>query len=204
MRTKNIEFFMQSKIILLVLLLFGFIVGMACSFWGENVDNGSQGVWLDNVIMYLKYGEIHYANMLFYIVEKRFSLIILILLLCFIRKGRYLLLAGVAIAGGFAGFFITEFIQYKGILGSGLFLVSIFPHYLCYGYGYYYLLEFLSAKSSDKNPINQFGQKTITFFDEKNKTILKKFTPILVVIMGLLLECYVNPFFVKIFLKIFM
>ena len=58
----------------MIFLLFfvAFIVGMILSFvsQGETSD-GNQ--WLDTSLLYLRYGEINYIDVLFYVLKKRLS-----------------------------------------------------------------------------------------------------------------------------------
>lgn len=190
--------------IVIVLFLAGFVLGMVFAFLSQNNSSDLRYQWLDSAFMYLKYGELDYGNILFYVLKKRIGLILLLILICLTGKGKYILTGGVALAGGFCGFFITEFIRYKGILGSGLFFATIFPHYICYIYGYYVLIGLLFRKRTNNTGVDQYGQYNFEKVSLNNRGFIKKYAPIAVVIIGMLLECYVNPFFVKIFLKIFM
>lgn len=204
MDVRRLEQYIKPNIIIYMLLLSGFLIGMVISFAGSGGEGTMQLTWLDSAIMYLKYGEIQYLDMLFYIIKKRLGVVLLLLILCMSGKGMYFLLGGVALAGGFLGFFVSEFIIYKGILGSAFLFVSLFPHYLCYIYAYYQLLMFIQKKSNIKEGINRIGQWRAENITSEGKNIVKRLAPIAVVIIGMLLECYVNPFFLKIFLKIFM
>lgn len=204
MRRFKSDICLRPDSMLFLLFVLGFIIGMVISFMHQNGISEVQYQWLDTTLMYLRYSEISYGEILFYVLKKRIGLILLIILICFTGKGKYILPAGGVIIGGFCGFFITEFIQYKGILGSALFMVSILPHYICYIYGYYTLIVFLNHQRMKMNNINQVGQFTSRSGTVNGRNFIKKYAPIAVVIMGILLECYVNPFFLKIFIKIFM
>lgn len=203
MKIKNLERYFQPNSIIYILLLFGFVIGMILAFAMKTPEDDGRLFWLDNILMNLKYSEIQYGDLLFYVLKKRLSLLILIAILCISGKGKYFLAGGLVLAGGFVGFFITEFIMVKGILGSVLFVVSIFPHYLFYGYAYYRLFLFLNRSKGAKTDVNQMSQK-IKNMEHKEISFVKIIVPYAVVIIGILLECYVNPFFLKIFLKIFM
>lgn len=202
MGVRRLEQYMKPNIIIYVLLLGGFLIGMVISFAGSNGVGMMELSWLDSTIMYLKYGEIQYLDMLFYVIKKRLSVILILLLLCMSGKGKYFLLGGVALAGCFLGFFVSEFIICKGIMGSIFLFICLFPHYLCYIYAYYQLL--MSIQNKTEYSINQSGQWNLKRSNINGRNIIKKMWPIAVVIIGILLECYVNPFFLKIFLKFFM
>lgn len=190
--------------IVIVLFFAGFVFGMVLAFLYQNNNSDLQYQWLDSAFTYLKYGEVDYGEILFFVLKKRIGLILLLLLICLTGKGKYILTGGGALAGGFCGFFITEFIRYRGIVGSGLFFVTIFPHYICYVYGYYVLIGLLFYNKTGGSGVNQVGQYNFAKVPLKEHNLIKKYAPIAVVIIGMLLECYVNPFFVKIFLKFFM
>lgn len=204
MRAGRLEQYIKPNIIIYMLFLGGFLIGMVISFAGSKGMGTLELSWLDSTIMYLKYGEIQYLDMLFYIIKKRLGTILLLLLLCMSGKGIYFLLGGVVLAGGFLGFFVSEFILSKGIMGSIFLFISLFPHYLCYMFAYYQLLKFVQNRGNIKININQFGQQKTKNITTDGHNIIKKLSPIAVVIIGMLMECYVNPFFLKIFLKIFM
>lgn len=204
MKIRRFKRYLQPKAMIYLLLIVGFLVGMILSFSMMDPERNKELLWLDQILMCLKYGEINYGIMIFYVLKKRISAILLIIILCLSEKGKYILLGGVVVVGGFMGYFITEFIIAKGILGSMLFFVSIFPHYLFYGYAFYRLLMALLIHKTNKSDIKRMGQNSAPDFGYKDRNIVKKLAPFAVVIIGILLECYVNPFFLKIFLKIFM
>lgn len=204
MGVRRLEQYIKPNIIIYMLLLGGFLIGMVISFAGSKGMGTMELLWLDSTIMYLKYGEIQYLDMLFYIIKKRLGTILLLLLLCMSGKGKYFLLGGVALAGCFLGFFVSEFIISKGIMGSIFLFISLFPHYLYYIFAYYQLLKYVQSIGDIKTNINRFGQQKTKNTTADSYNIIKKLSPIAVVIIGILLECYVNPFFLKIFLKFFM
>lgn len=203
LKYRHYERYIKPENLIYIIFTVSFIVGMLLSFLFQKEDK--QGIlWLDHIIQYVKYGEIQYGDMLFYVLKRRVITIVIIILLCISGKGKFFLLGGVGLAGGFAGFYITEFVVAKGILGSLLFAVSIFPHYICYAYGYMCLLHWIIKTTKKQTSINQGSQKKISFSNINTQNMIKKLPPVAVVIMGILLECYVNPFILKLFLKIFM
>ena len=187
-----------------LLLVIGFFLGMVLAFVWNGVEGPMLKSWLDSTIMYLKYGQIQYFDLLFFVLKKRMGELLLLLLFCMTNKKQYFLLGIVALAGGFAGVYISEFIMCKGILGSVLFVISIFPHFLCYIYFYRWVLQLQKNSSENANVVNQFGQYYTNRTPINSNHFVRKIAPFAAVIMGILLECYVNPFFLKLFLKIFM
>ncbi len=204
MKYRRFERYLHPNTIIYLLFLGGFLIGMFLAFLLVKEGNEQQLLWIEHILQYMKYSEIQYGDFVFYVLKRRITFIIILALLCMSGKGKYLLMGGMAIEGGFVGFYITEFVIAKGILGSVLFAVSIFPHYLCYGYSYLFLLQWLIKRRNKQTAINRDGQNERYFREINTKDLLNKLAPIAVVIMGILLECYVNPIILKIFLKIFM
>lgn len=203
MKYRHYERYIKPETLIYIVFLVCFLVGMLFSFLFQK-DEVKELLWLEHILQYLKYCEIQYGDLLLYIIKRRCIIIAIIILLCISGKGKFFLLGGAGLAGGFAGFYITEFVVAKGILGSLLFAVSIFPHYICYAYGYMCLLHWMIKTTEKQKSINQGSQKKISFSNIDTQNLIKKLSPVAVVIMGFLLECYVNPFILKIFLKIFM
>ena len=71
MGVRRLEQYIKPNIIIYMLLLGGFLIGMVISFAGSKGMGTMELLWLDSTIMYLKYGEIQYLDMLFYIIKKR-------------------------------------------------------------------------------------------------------------------------------------
>ncbi len=204
MKKHRINLDLRPEMILVLLFFAGFIIGMTISFMVNKDAADERYQWLNTSLMYLRYGEINYGDVLFYVLKKRCSIILFLLLICVTKKGRLFIPIGGAIAGAFCGFYVTEFVCCKGILGSGLFIMTLFPHYICYAYGYYALVALFSKGTVTRKKINHIGQYGGALAEGNRNDFIKKYIPIAVVIIGIVLECYVNPFFLKIFLKIFM
>lgn len=78
-------------------------------------------------------------------------------------------------------------------LGIPGYLFVLLPHYLCYFYAYaqYYDIDYMGQNQRPKSG----GSEGIW---------LRLVAVAGVVIIGILLECYVNPFFIKLFFKLFL
>lgn len=189
--------FMPPQLVIVLVFAVCFIIGMTFAFcFGKN-DMDAEAEWLESIMLYLQYGTVYYNDLTFYVVKKRISIAFILFLVCLTSYAAYILLFGIGIFGFIIGYLVSKYIIWKGIIGSIFFGISLLPHYLCYIYGYLKLLDYMRKKNSEEKCINQRGQS-------KHSYEWKKVIPIVVVIIGLLIECYVNPFFVKIFLKIFM
>lgn len=91
------------------------------------------------------------------------------------------------------GIGICAMIEKWGLFGIPGYFMMIFPHYLCYLFSYSKYYE-----------IDQMGQNMRTRRAGEDGGMIKKIAIIGVVIIGIILECYVNPFFIKLFSKIFL
>lgn len=197
LKTKVGNDFLQPKLVILLVFGIAFVIGMLFAFFLGKNNVETEAEWLDSIMLYLRYGTIYYNEFSLYVLQKRINTAFVLLLVCMTGYSVHILLAGIGVFGLICGYMITRYIIIKGIMGSVFFAISLFPHYICYLYGYFMLLEFMRKKNNKNTCVNQCSQFGKAFE-------WKNMLPIAVVIIGLLMECYVNPFFVKIFLKIFM
>lgn len=88
---------------------------------------------------------------------------------------------------GIGGFAMFRRLGMPGIMG---YFLMIMPHYLCYlsGYGICWDIDY---SGQEKNGLEGY-------------LIGKMMAGLGVVIIGILLECYVNPFFIKLFINLFL
>lgn len=171
--------------------------GMICSFgilWllGEAVlqDEMFFGKSLFKEIQYLDYKKTAY---LIYLVKIRGIQLAFIVFMAYIRKkGLGLGIWAFITGNGFGMGIYAMFMRWGGV-GIAGYLMMIFPHYLCYFYAY------VAAVKIDSN--SQGIRRTI---HREADYFTSKVLIIGVVIIGILSECYVNPFFIKLFSKIFL
>ena len=204
MRYKKTNYFLSEKNIFYIFIFLGFLFGMVLSFVYKGKNGIEDEVWLDNLLLSLQYGDIYYNSMFFYVLKKRFHVLFIILILYISKIGKYTLLVGPVCIGGIFGFFITQFIQCKGILGCILFVTMMFPHAFFYCYSYYIIFNKIFYLLFKKNIIDCNGQSEKQKYIKNTLNLTEYILPVIVVIIGMLLECYVNPFLMKIFLKIFL
>ena len=88
---------------------------------------------------------------------------------------------------GIGGFTMFRRLGMPGILG---YFLMIMPHYLCYlsGYGILWDIDYIGRRNGALE--GDFMRKILAGLG--------------VVIIGILLECYVNPFFIKLFVNLFL
>lgn len=173
------------------------IAGMLFSFgilwfWGESIlrDEMFFGETLFKEIEYMDVGKLSY---LIYLIKIRGLQTAFVLFMCCIHKRKLGLGIWAWLTG--CGFGIGGYAMLRKweLLGLPGYILILLPHYLCYFYAYIqcYNIDYKS-QYNDVRTGNAGG------------IWLHIIAIVGVVIIGILLECYVNPFFVKIFSKLFL
>lgn len=171
--------------------------GMLCSFiflwfFGKKIlaDEMFFGERLFGEMQYLEYNRIAYLS---YLIKMRGVQIAFIIFMACIHKKR----AGLGIWAWMTGigFGVGAYamLQKWGVFGVPGYFMMMLPHYLCYFYAY-----------SKSYSIDYIGQNQRRGSMGEGGRMLQKMIIIGVVIIGILTECYVNPFFIKLFSKIFL
>ena len=167
-----------------------FFVGI---LWANCLGDSSKNRFFmlnEYYLQQLKYAKLDYNRLFLYILENRLPLIGALLLLSFTVAGILIQILLVVYFGVSFGFLcvmaITNF-GWKGILYIAGFL---FPHYIFYIIGY---LMFLRMFWKRKEGV------TVT----QKELVMQTGIFILLFVIGLLMESYVNPIFLKKMLKIF-
>ena len=171
--------------------------GMICSFgilWllGEAVlqDEMFFGKSLFEEIQYLDHKKTAY---LIYLIKIRGIQLAFIVFMAYIRKKGLGLGIWAFMTGNGFGMGVYAMFSRWGAVGIAGYLMMIFPHYLCYFYAYAMATRF-----------DLSGQNTKRTIYREADYFTSKMLIIGVVIIGILSECYVNPFFIKLFSKIFL
>lgn len=188
----------------LFLFLFGFILGIfIINCWKEQFL--TQGSMLSGMALArLKYLEVNKNSFLIYVFKKRLSNIWMLALLSTTFFGILAVYGYVIWLGAGMGFLISAFVMQYGIKGILLFLASTFPQYLLYipamilllTWGYQLTVRlYFPQKEAAGQYVNR--QQAVVRF------LLRLLIVHGVVIIGCLLESYVNPNIVTNILKIF-
>lgn len=190
---------------LLLPLLIGFVVGVIVT-----------NIWIDSAVLQtgflseyalnrLKYIEVDGSKLFLYVIQNRFKLVLIILIasstiLGFVCSYLFSVWFGIT-----TGIMISVLTVQFGIKGSLLFLACIFPQVIFYVCGFCRLLQecyIISCKMYFPNRIIDYS----TYHKKMNLGQMGKIIGAIgVVIIGIFLESYVNPFFVEkavIFLKL--
>lgn len=161
-------------------------------FFGEEVwkDTLFFGSTLFEEFNYMQYKKGVY---LFYLLKIRGLQVGFVVLMSYLHKKELGAFIWAWITGIGFGIGLYAMIQQWGYIGLIGYVMMLFPHYLCYLFSYYQYLKIDQRSQNQKAKSYIRGGKT-----GNRLTILG------VVIIGIILECYVNPFFLKFFSKIFL
>ncbi len=141
-------------------------------------------------MQYLDYNKMAYLT---YLIKMRGIQAAFIIFMTCIRKKRAGLGIWAFMTGAGCGVGAYAMLQKWGIFGIPGYFMMMLPHYLCYFYAY--------SKHQD---IDYFSQNQRRGGPGEGVGLGQKMVIIGVVIIGIFTECYVNPFFVKLFSKIFL
>lgn len=171
--------------------------GILCGFgilWFFGKDVLQDEMFFGNSLL----GEIEYLDykktaFLIYLIKIRGVQLAFIILMAYIRKKGAGLGIWAFMTGSGFGIGVYAMLSRWGPIGLLGYLMMIFPHYLCYLYAYV-----MYAK------IDLNGQSNKRTIYRRTDNFISKMSIIGVVIIGIVSECYVNPFFIKLFSKIFL
>lgn len=166
----------------------------AAMIWmlGEAVlqDEMFFGVRLFEAEKYTEYKKISYFIYLIKIRGLQAAFIFFMNILHKKRTGLFLWAWLTGCGFGMGGFIMLQRWEMVGALG---YLFMILPHYICYLYAY--------GRYCENDYSGQYGERGgVRNYEKIGKNLLITG----VVITGILLECYVNPFFIKLFVNLFL
>ncbi len=165
--------------------------------------NGSDFLGTD-LLYEMKYMSVDYGVLLFDVIRKRIVPVICIMVLATTYLGGYISYGYAAWVGLSMGMFVAVSVIRYGIKGILLFMITTFPHYLFYLPAWFILLNgarelcyclYFPGKCK-RTYVN--GRR-----DEIHLGLSVFFKVLGVVIIGIILESYVNPKLLISFLKIF-
>lgn len=144
--------------------------------------------------------KINYDRLLCIIIEKRISVIILILLLGLTSGGKSLINIFVFWNSSCMGVILVEILKYRIFKGVLCFLSLLLPQYLFYVpaifLAYYQINDWYLQKDEAKKLSNKI------FLNKLIKYLLSFSFVLLLVLIGILAETYINPVLVKKIVKI--
>lgn len=169
--------------------LIGFVAGVILMNSGMFLQLEESSLLDEYTLGRLKYLEINCNTFFVYVLQKRITLLWLLMLFCITTIGLYVLCGYLAWCGFVCGTLLSVAIMRYGIKGILLIVAGTLPHYIFYIPACLLLIK--------------LGQK----LHERTQNVLQcgmSFLGIhIVVIIGILLESYVNPYIMTKILKVF-
>ncbi|MBQ7973264.1 MAG: hypothetical protein IJ291_07405 [Lachnospiraceae bacterium] len=194
--------FFGRKQNLLILFPVGFFLGIILGISVFRIASGKEIV--ASCLSALRDIEIYYPAFLCYVIWARVVDIMFYVIIVFIPPGPMLYFIRVLFLGVQCGCMITGFAWVEGFTGIAVFILGCFPHWLLYapalyaGYDYF-LVIWSGVHNNDRN-----SQTKNVYFHHTSSHFFKGILLLgVVVIIGMLTECYVNSFFVKLFTNFF-
>ena len=174
----------RKKFFIGVFVLTGLVLGSLFTnvVYKDYLEYGGQ---MDSLVLSGKGLYISGSSLLPYILFKRGKQYGILFLTGFILKPVVLLYGGLFCLSFFLGSILSLQVMNLGIAGLLIVILSLFPHYICYG-GSMYLLYQRNVRDEKK--------EEITF--DKGHSFLKKFSihlELILLVLGCFLESYVNP-----------
>lgn len=177
--------------------LVGFMIGILFAYLSNGeVEQMKQYMGMQSLVNIVYY-QMDYSNYLKYLIRKRGLLLAILLFGAMTVVGKYVLSAFIMFLGISMGATVTFLIYQYQIKGLLLFLAMLFPQILCYTpalFDYIHMLSGLNEKV--------FGNKNMLQIQRKSVLESKRIVRMIgVTIIGIVIECYVNPSFVKLIIK---
>lgn len=174
-----------------------FLLCFVLGIFGANLlskGTGGAAGWNSYWMESLRYQEIGGTELFYFIFGERIPLFFLFLLLSFTNLSVALGIAYVGWQGFCAGTLMSSAVMAYGIKGIFLILVGMFPHYIFYFLLYFGYLWLMRERKNGQRLPQTAGKRRLLFF-------LAGLLFFFLFITGIFLESYVNPFFVKKYLK---
>ncbi|MBE5880819.1 MAG: stage II sporulation protein M [Lachnospiraceae bacterium] len=184
----------------LVFFLAGFFIGVLyIYFTGSYRDTETDFLSVQN-LMQISYMDFAHEDYLWFLFKKRLGVLFLLVLASFALPGKYLLLGFLMVFGCSMGSMLSVLVVRYGIRGILLFLGFVLPQDVIYVPAVFQWVNVLTAWNE-----GLFYRGNALTGNRRGKwhTMVKTALLAGVTIIGILLECYVNPFVVKWCLKIF-
>lgn len=183
----------------LVFWLAGFVIGVLFSYFSAgDLKELAAYMGMQNM-MEIALGRIDTHRYLFYLIRQRGMIFLILLFGAMTIMGNYILSAFLMFLGISMGTMGVFLLSHYGGKGFFLFLALFFPQIICYVPAICYIVRFLTVLHD-----RVFGERNIRYVSrDKMLSPRQIMRAIGVTITGILLECYVNPVFVKFVMKLF-
>ena len=189
-----------GKLPLRFLFLIGFGIGLFAAYFGRGIWFQTTGILDEDTLYRMKYMTVDSGVLFAYVLCKRCRNFFVLIIMATTYLG-LVFCGGITVKYGFSiGFFISTAIYRDGIKGLLLGIVGAFPQYLCYVPAILLLIrwcEELHRSIYFYHNITGQGKKSLPGRLGKLALIL------MVLVLGCILECFVNPVLLKGFLQFF-
>lgn len=189
-----------GKLPLRFLFLIGFGIGLSAAYFGRGIWFQTTGILDEDTLYRMKYMTVDSGVLFAYVLCKRCRNFFVLIIMATTYLG-LVFCGGITVKYGFSiGFFISTAIYRYGIKGLLLGIVGAFPQYLCYVPAILLLIrwcEELHRSIYFYHNITGQGKKSLPGRLGKLALIL------MVLVLGCILECFVNPVLLKGFLQFF-
>lgn len=189
-----------GKLPLRFLFLIGFGIGLFAAYFGRGIWFQTTGILDEDTLYRMKYMTVDSGVLFAYVLCKRCRNFFVLIIMATTYLG-LVFCGGITVKYGFSiGFFISTAIYRYGIKGLLLGVVGAFPQYLCYVPAILLLIrwcEELHRSIYFYHNITGQGKKSLPGRLGKLALIL------MVLVLGCILECFVNPVLLKGFLQFF-
>ena len=189
-----------GKLPLRFLFLIGFGIGLFAAYFGRGIWFQTTGILDEDTLYRMKYMTVDSGVLFAYVLCKRCRNFFVLIIMATTYLG-LVFCGGITVKYGFSiGFFISTAIYRYGIKGLLLGIVGAFPQYLCYVPAILLLIrwcEELHRSIYFYHNITGQGKKSLPGRLGKLALIL------IVLVLGCILECFVNPVLLKGFLQFF-
>ena len=189
-----------GKLPLRFLFLIGFGIGLFVAYFGRGIWFQTTGILDEDTLYRMKYMTVDSGVLFAYVLCKRCRNFFVLIIMATTYLG-LVFCGGITVKYGFSiGFFISTAIYRYGIKGLLLGIVGAFPQYLCYVPAILLLIrwcEELHRSIYFYHNITGQGKKSLPGRLGKLALIL------MVLVLGCILECFVNPVLLKGFLQFF-
>ena len=189
-----------GKLPLRFLFLIGLGIGLSAVYFGRGIWFQTTGILDEDTLYRMKYMTVDSGVLFAYVLCKRCRNFFVLIIMATTYLG-LVFCGGITVKYGFSiGFFISTAIYRYGIKGLLLGIVGAFPQYLCYVPAILLLIrwcEELHRSIYFYHNITGQGKKSLPGRLGKLALIL------MVLVLGCILECFVNPVLLKGFLQFF-
>lgn len=178
-------------------LFVGLWIGILFAYLSDGeIAQMKEYMGLQNLI-HVAYYQMDYSEYLIFLVRRRGLLVLVLLFGAMTLMGKYVMSAFVMFLGISMGTTVTFLILHYNMRGLFFFFALLFPQILCYAPAVYEYVSFLCGLHD-----RVFQNGNMLQIPQKNRVTQKNLLKIIgVTIIGMILECYVNPSIVKFMVK---